>query len=100
MIALLAAFGCGLLFAIGLAISGMTQTSKVLGFLDFFGSWDPSLMFVMGGAVLTYAVGYRLILRRSTPLLGPAFVLPDRSQITPSLVVGAAIFGIGWGLSG
>jgi len=94
------AFFSGLLFAIGLGVAGMTQPDKVIGFLDFFGAWDPSLMFVMGGAVATYMGLYRWLVKRPKPFLVDAFELPTARAITPRLVVGAALFGVGWGLSG
>jgi len=100
MSALLAAFGAGLVFATGLAISGMTQPGKVTAFLDFFGNWDPSLAFVMLGAILVYAILYRIIRKRSTPLFTSAFLIPARSDIDLRLIGGAALFGIGWGLGG
>lgn len=100
MNATLAAFVSGIIFAIGLAIGGMTKPAKVAGFLDFTGNWDPSLMFVMGGAVMTHAILYRLIRKRPTPLFTAAFSIPTRTDIDPRLLGGAALFGIGWGLSG
>jgi uncharacterized membrane protein YedE/YeeE len=90
----------GLLFGIGLVISGMADPAKVLNFLDLAGSWDPSLAFVMGGAVVVAFFGYRLVLGRKRPLLAPDFQLPTRSAIDGRLVAGAAIFGLGWGLGG
>lgn len=100
MRALVAAFTAGVVFAIGLSVAGMTLPSKVIGFLDVTGNWDPSLGFVMGGAVGVYAVAARLILRRPAPILEPRFELPTRKDIDARLLVGAAIFGVGWGLSG
>lgn len=98
---LLAVYGCGVLFALGLGISGMTQPTKVIGFLDILGDWDPSLIFVMGGAVGVNLLLYRLTMkRRPRPLLEEAFVIPSRRHINAHLVGGAALFGIGWGLSG
>jgi uncharacterized protein len=97
---LLAALGAGLLFAVGLGISGMTLPTKVIGFLDFFGDWDPSLAFVMGGAVAVHLVLHRLILRRPDPVLGGGFRLPARGEIDGRLVGGSALFGIGWGMGG
>ncbi len=91
---------CGTLFGLGLAVSGMTDTHKVLGFLDFFGSWDPALVFVMGGAVMTTFIGFYLVQKRSAPLLAPQFLLPLNTDIDRRLIMGAAIFGIGWGLYG
>lgn len=95
-----AAFFSGLIFAIGLSVSGMTQPHKVIAFLDLFGDWDPSLIFVMMGAIAVHSVSYRLIRRRSTPLLESEFHLPKDNKIRPSLVIGAILFGIGWGLGG
>ena len=96
----LAALLCGILFGIGLAISGMTDTAKVLGFLDLFGSWIPDLAFVMGGAVCVTLVSFRFILKRSAPLLSENFKLPGNNAIDGRLLAGAAIFGIGWGVYG
>ncbi len=93
-------FALGALFAIGLGISGMTQPTKVIGFLDVAGHWDPALMFVMGGAVVVTFLGYRWVLRRPLPLLAGRFDIPTRSDIDASLLGGAALFGIGWGLAG
>ncbi len=90
----------GFIFAIGLGISEMTRPEKVLGFLDIFGDWDPSLAFVMGGAIVVYAITLQIVDRRSEPGFGKKFRIPTRSDITPSLIIGAAIFGIGWGLAG
>ncbi|MEO5831687.1 MAG: DUF6691 family protein [Rhodanobacter sp.] len=90
----------GLLFGLGLSLGGMTQPAVVLGFLDIFGQWDPRLVFVMGGAVLTTAIGYRLVLRRTRPLLAEAFQLPTSRRPDLRLVGGAAVFGIGWGIAG
>lgn len=90
----------GLLFAIGLAIGGMTQPAKVVGFLDVAGNWDPSLAFVMVGAITVYFVANRLVKKRSAPLVGSAFHLPTRRDIEPRLLVGAGLFGVGWGLAG
>ncbi|MGM0575440.1 MAG: DUF6691 family protein [Myxococcota bacterium] len=96
----LTAFLSGTLFAIGLAVAGMTQPAKVVGFLDVFGRWDASLAFVMGGAVLSYGVLLRLVTRRSRPVFGEVFGIPTRSDISSRLVAGAALFGLGWGLAG
>jgi hypothetical protein len=94
------AFAAGLLFALGLGIGGMTQPSKVIGFLDVAGDWDPSLAFVMGGALLVYATIARLVLARPRPLLEAKFFVPTRRDLDPPLVVGAVLFGAGWGLAG
>lgn len=96
----LAAFAAGMLFAIGLGISGMTQPDKVIGFLDLFGKWDPALMFVMGGAVLVYGIGFRLLRRLARPILAAGFQIPTRKDIDARLLTGASLFGVGWGLSG
>ena len=94
------AFLSGVLFAFGLAIGGMTDPRKVIAFLDFAGDWDPSLAFVMGGAVLVFSLAIRWSRRRTAPLFGDAFRLPTRRDIDTPLVAGAALFGIGWGLGG
>ncbi len=90
----------GLLFGMGLAISQMISQQKVLGFLDLFGNWDPSLAFVMGGAVGVTALLFRVVLRRPQPLLDSKFHLGDTSTVDRPLVIGSALFGIGWGLGG
>ncbi len=100
MAGMLTAFGCGLVFACGLVAGGMTQPSKVVGFLDFTGAWDPSLALVMGGALGTHALLRRFVTTRSRPLLAPAFCVPTRKGLDARLVNGAAIFGVGWGLGG
>lgn len=91
---------CGLLFGLGLVISGMADPAKVLNFLDLAGAWDPSLALVMAGAATTAFVGYRLAWRRPRPLLLPGFDLPRATRIDAPLVVGAALFGVGWGIGG
>lgn len=96
----LASFSAGVLFAIGLGISGMTQPSKVTGFLDLFGAWDPSLALVMVGAVAVHFVLYRVITRHATPLFDTRFHLPTRKDLDARLVVGSSLFGIGWALGG
>lgn len=96
----LAALGAGAVFAVGLAISGMTLPSKVTGFLDVTGAWDASLAFVMGGAIAVHLVLQRLIRKRPAPLFDVKFHVPTRKDIDPKLVVGAALFGVGWGLGG
>lgn len=95
-----AALVCGLLFALGLGISGMTQPAKVVGFLDFFGKWDPSLAFVMMGAIAVYAIGYRLVVKRPRPLAHEAFHIPPMKAIDRRLIAGSIVFGVGWGLAG
>lgn len=90
----------GLLFGFGLIVSGMTSPDKVVGFLDIFGEWDPSLAFVMGGAVLTYAPIRLWVLKREKPVLDTSFEEPVGGKIDAPLIVGAAMFGAGWGLVG
>jgi len=90
----------GLVFGIGLSLGGMTQPAVVLGFLDLFGAWDPRLMFVMAGAVLTTAIGYRLVFRRGRPLFESDFQLPTARRFDARLIVGSALFGTGWGIAG
>ena len=90
----------GGLFGAGLALGGMTDPARVRGFLDLFGNWDPTLAFVMGGAVLVMAIAWRIQPRMAQPLFGLKFAIPDRSDLTPKLIGGSALFGIGWGLSG
>jgi uncharacterized protein len=96
----LLSFISGVVFALGLGISGMTRPVKVIGFLDFAGHWDPSLAFVMIGAIAVYFVAYRWMQRRSAPLLTGKFSVPQRTDVDRNLVVGAAVFGAGWGLGG
>jgi len=97
---LLATFLLGLAFGIGLIISGMTSPDRVLGFLDVTGHWDPSLAFVMGGAVLSAAPMFWLARRRDRPITGEAFDNPGRTLIDQRLIGGAGLFGIGWGMAG
>ena len=94
------AFLVGCTFGVGLLLSGMTDPAKVLGFLDLAGDWDPSLAFVMGGAILVGAFGFAWATRRSTTLLGGYFYLPTLHDIDRRLVWGSAVFGVGWGLAG
>jgi len=93
-------FLVGLLFGLGLILSGMTDPSKVLGFLDIFGLWDPSLAFVMGGAIAVGFFAFAWAKKRTVNFLGGALHLPTNSQIDKPLVVGAVLFGAGWGLAG
>lgn len=97
---LLVSFGVGFLFALGLGVAGMTQPQKVVGFLDLFGNWDPSLIFVMIGAIAVHFISYLFAKKRSSPLLSTQWHLPTRRELTPSLMVGAGLFGVGWGLGG
>ena len=96
----LVAFALGLGMALALGLGGMTQPSKVIGFLDFFGHFDPALAFVMGGAVIVNAVGYHLVTKRRAPVFAAAFDVPKRTIIDTRLVLGSALFGVGWGISG
>lgn len=91
---------CGLLFGLGLGLSQMVDRQRVLGFLDLAGQWDPALLFVLGGAVCVTVVAFRFVLRLPHPLLAARFELPTRKDIDRPLVLGAAIFGIGWGIAG
>lgn len=100
MARLLAALLSGVLFGLGLALSGMTDPAVVLGFLDVFGDFNPALMFVLGGAVGTTLLAFRWVLRRPAPLLADGFQLPTRKDIDARLLIGAGLFGIGWGLAG
>lgn len=90
----------GFLFGLGLCVSGMADPSIVLGFLDLAGAWNPSLLFVMGGGVVVTFIGYRIVFGLSRPIFAENFSLPTASAIDTPLIAGAAIFGIGWGLSG
>ncbi|MBW2508909.1 MAG: YeeE/YedE family protein [Deltaproteobacteria bacterium] len=95
------AFLGGMVFGLGLAVAGMTQPAKIVGFFDFFGSWDPSLAFVMLGALVVYTPVYRWAVRTwQRPIWAPTFTLPTRHDIDGRLVLGSAIFGVGWGLGG
>lgn len=97
---LLFALITGLVFGTGIAISGMMDPAKVLNFFDVAGSWDPSLAFVMGGALIVTFFGYRLAWRRTAPLFGDRFQVPTSKVIDAKLVGGSALFGIGWGIAG
>ena len=90
----------GLLFGLGLVISQMVNPAKVLAFLDIFGSWDPSLLLVMGAAVAMSTLGYAVAKHRGRPFLAPRLEIPIRRDLEPRLLTGAAVFGIGWGLAG
>lgn len=95
-----AAFVCGLLFGLGLLISGMTQPAKVLNFLDVAGNWDPTLAVVMAAALAVSGLGYRLARQRNRPVFAAQSFWPTRTDIDAPLVLGAVLFGIGWGLAG
>lgn len=93
-------FLAGLVFGLGLIVSGMADPAKVQNFLDLAGAWDPSLAFVMGGAVVATFLGYRLVWRRPAPVLNASFDIPASRAIDGQLLTGAALFGIGWGIGG
>ncbi|MEP2945325.1 MAG: DUF6691 family protein [Lentilitoribacter sp.] len=91
----------GMIFGLGIAISGMANPAKVLDFFDLAGTWDPSLIFVMGGALITTAIGYQIVFRtRTSPLMDIAYMVPSSKDIDTRLVVGSATFGVGWGIAG
>ena len=90
----------GIIFALGLGISGMTEPQKIIAFLDIFGEWDPSLVFVMVGAISTHALLRPLVMKRPTPLFDNKFYLPTATTLDKKLICGAALFGAGWGISG
>ena len=90
----------GFLFSIGLGISGMTNPQKVISFLDIFGSWDPSLLFVMVGAIVVHFTAYRLIKKRKLPIYSSEWHVPRGNKITRGLIIGSILFGAGWGLAG
>lgn len=94
------ALGTGTLFGAGLAVSGMSDRQKVLGFLDLFGNWDASLMFVMGAALLISVPGFYFVLKKKSPFLAEKYFLPENNAIDRPLIVGAVFFGLGWGLYG
>lgn len=96
----ISSFIVGFVFAIGLGVSGMTQPQKVVGFLDLFGSFDPSLIFVMAGAIAVHFITYKLIRKKDSPLLHPEWLVPTKKDITPALIIGSFIFGVGWALGG
>ncbi|WP_394730648.1 DUF6691 family protein [Altererythrobacter sp. GH1-8] len=97
---LLPPLASGTLFGAGLALGGMTNPARVRGFLDMFGNWDPTLAFVMGGAVIVMAVAWRFRERMVHPIFAEKFSLPDRTDLTAKLIGGSALFGIGWGIAG
>lgn len=96
----LSAVTVGLIFGVGIAVSGMINPAKVLNFFDIAGTWDPSLIFVMGGALVTTFIGYRLVLSRPAPLVETRFQLPANTTIDARLIGGSAVFGVGWGIAG
>ena len=100
MARLITALIIGAVFGIGLAIAGMLNPSKVVGFLNIFGDWDPSLAFVMGGGVLVNTIGHRFVMKRKAPIQSAKFSRPPSTNIDKPLVIGSVIFGVGWGLAG
>lgn len=100
MLSLIAALVAGTLFGLGLAIAGMIDPAKILNFLDIFGTWDPSLAFVMGGGLLVNAIATPFIMRRKTPLLAEFFRTPTKHQVDKRLIIGGVLFGAGWGIGG
>jgi len=90
----------GIIFGAGLALGGMTDPARVRGFLDLFGNWDPTLAFVMGGAVLVMVIAWQIQKRMTNPAFAESFSLPTRTDLTPRLIGGSALFGIGWGIAG
>lgn len=96
----IAAFAAGLVFGLGLILSGMTDPGKVIGFLDVAGNWDPSLAFVMGGAILVGLVAFRVASKRAKTFIGGAMHLPNARHIDRRLIGGSVLFGAGWGLAG
>ncbi len=96
----LSALIAGTVFGFGLIVSGMSNPDKVMNFLNVIGQWDPSLLFVLGGAVITTFIGYRFVLKRKTPILDSEFFLPTNTVVDKKLLIGAALFGAGWGMTG
>ena len=94
------ALSSGLIFGLGMALSGMTNTARVQGFLDITGQWDPTLAFVMGGGLIVTFIGYKFILKKPAPIFAEAFSVPSRTDIDKALLTGAVLFGLGWGLVG
>lgn len=97
---LIISYAIGLIFGVGISISGMANPAKVLNFFDIAGAWDPSLAFVMGGALIVTFIGYRYVLKRPAPLLSTNFQLPTRRDLDLPLIGGSALFGVGWGIAG
>jgi len=95
----LSEFLVGLIFGLGLILAGMTNPAKVIGFLDLFGQWDPSLAFVMGGALIVGVVAFRFARQRTTSFLGGAMRMPAKNDLDPRLVIGSLLFGAGWGMA-
>ncbi|AXI41411.1 DUF6691 family protein [Sulfitobacter sp. SK011] len=93
-------FFIGSIFGTGIAMSGMANPAKVINFFDVAGTWDPSLAFVMGGAVIVTFIGYRLVFCRSAPVYEPTFDVPTNRQLDARLLIGSGVFGVGWGIAG
>ena len=100
MLRVLSAAAIGLVFGTGIVISGMANPAKVLNFFDLFGTWDPSLLLVMGSALAVTFIGYRLVMRRPAPVFDRRFHLPTKRDLDVPLIAGSALFGIGWGIAG
>ena len=96
----LASLASGTVFGIGMSISGMTNTERVQGFLDLAGAWDPTLAFVMGGGLIATFFGYKFVLKNPAPLFDDNFLIPTKTDIDKPLIIGAILFGAGWGLVG
>lgn len=97
---LLTIYAIGVIFGLGIVLGGMSNPAKVINFFDIAGTWDPSLILVMGGALVTAAIGYRIVLPKGQPLFERRFHLPTARQIDMRLVAGSATFGVGWGIAG
>jgi uncharacterized membrane protein YedE/YeeE len=97
---LISALASGIVFGLGMAVSGMTNTDRIQGFLDIAGQWDPTLAFVMGGGLLVTFIGYKFVLKNPAPLFADTFAVPTRSDIDKALLIGAIMFGAGWGIVG
>ncbi len=97
---LISALASGIVFGLGMAVSGMTNTDRIQGFLDIAGQWDPTLAFVMGSGLLVTFIGYKFVLKNPTPLFADTFAVPTRTDIDKALLIGAIMFGTGWGLVG
>ena len=100
MVRLILTYLAGLVFGVGISISGMANPAKVINFFDVFGTWDPSLAFVMGGALIVTFIGYKLVFGRSAPVFDASFQVPTNRQLDARLLGGSAIFGVGWGIAG
>ena len=100
MLMIIIALGAGAIFGAGLALAGMLNPAKVVGFFDIFGMWDPSLGLVMAGGILANATGHYFVMKRHRPMFDTRFELPTSNKIDRPLLIGSAIFGIGWGLAG